>query len=63
MSPWLIVVTCLARAAVCDQIGTPDLGANNYATRADCDRALVQIAERWKPIAGAYTFTCRRWPW
>lgn len=60
MIPWMIVVTCL-EAASCQ---SPDLGANNYATRADCERDLKVIAETWKPKGKThtYTFNCRRWP-
>lgn len=63
MSPWLIVVVCLASPDVCVRTGTPDLGINNYATRGDCERALVEIAKKWDPGRGAYAFTCHRWPW
>lgn len=62
MSSWIIVVACI-EAVSCE---SPDLGANDYATRADCERNLKQISEKWRPTKGnphAYTFNCRRWPW
>lgn len=63
MPPWMIVVDCKALAVVCALQGTPDLGANNFMTRADCERELMRIADQWRPPTGAYTFNCRRWPW
>jgi hypothetical protein len=61
MSPWMIVVFCI-EAVACQ---SPDLGPNNYATRADCERDLKGIYETWKPdgFPHAYSFNCRRWPW
>ena len=61
--PWSIVVDCKALAVICALQGSPDLGSNNYATKADCDRGALQIAMQWMPPRGAYTFNCRRWPW
>lgn len=61
--PWMIVVHCFAHAVACEQGGMPDLGANQHATRPQCERALLEAAEKFKPAVGGYVFNCRRWPW
>lgn len=70
MPPWLIVVECTARIAVCLSVGSPDLGDNNFATRRQCEDRLKEIAESWKPVDRngrfvhtRHTFNCRQWPW
>ena len=59
MAPWMIVVQCISFS--CEQ--GPELGVNNFATHAKCDRALIAIVENWQPLRGGYTINCRRWPW
>lgn len=61
MIPFMIVVTCLQLTG-CE---SPDLGANNYTTRADCERAMKGIYEKWMPKKNphAYSFRCRPFPW
>ena len=63
LAPYMVVVSCLSTAAVCERVGTPDLGRNSYATRTECDRALLAIAKAWNPGNAAYAFNCRGWPW
>lgn len=64
--PWMLVVSCLGIGCLDDKGRTimPDLGANNFATQAHCEHALIEIATRWHPPKDSrYTFNCRRWPW
>lgn len=54
---YLIVIACMSFYDLCR---VAPLTPERYETLAECNRALVKIAEQWKPSTGAYRFNCYR---
>lgn len=52
---WAIVATCIELCS--GDIKSPVL---TYATKRDCDRAIVTFAAKVNPGNGAYSFKCVR---
>lgn len=48
---WTLVITCTALNAICFSEPTPTV-KRDFATQADCDRALIALAQRWHPQGG-----------
>lgn len=53
---FIIIISCMSFFHTCKPLPTTP---HIYETAEQCDRALLRIAENWKPNTGMYTFNCR----
>lgn len=57
---WRLVIECIAAANFCEanpSPATPDM-RTEYATHAECDRALMSLVKGFRPTQGAWTMNC-----
>lgn len=57
---WFLEVRCIADLLLCMTLlaDVPPDTPRWHNTRAQCDMALIELAQRWRPQAGAWTFNC-----
>ena len=56
-----IVVTCAAVAIAClAQSHNLNIPIGSFATKAECDRALIDFAKSFDPGRGGFRFNCER---
>ena len=53
---FMIKIACLSQLFVCEPLPR----AMTYITMSECNRALVQLVEKWAPTSGAYSINCRK---
>lgn len=57
-SMWSLTIECIAFVALCIVNPSAPPIKLDYATQAQCERALIDYAKRWQPVQGAWTMNC-----